>query len=259
MENIFQSSISETRIQLPLDATSKQYLTINTHRGLFKYNRVPFSVASAPAIFQRHMEVLLQGLDGVSVYLDDILVTGRTVDEHLCRLAEVLQRLQNSVMRLNKKKCSFLRSSIEYLGHVVDKDGIHPTEEKVRAIKEAPAPTNVTQLRSFLGLLYYYNKFLPTLAATLTPLYTLLNKHQHWGWEDEHRLFNRPKKLCSLMLSSFIMIHTNHCCWHVMPPTTVSGQCCHMLLMLVKNARLHTSLVHFHQLKNTILNLRKRN
>ena len=68
---------------------------------------MPFGVASAPAIFQRHMEVLMQGLDGVSVYLDDVLIAGRTLDEHLRRLAEVLQRLQNSGMHLNKKKCFF--------------------------------------------------------------------------------------------------------------------------------------------------------
>ena len=91
-------------------------------------------------------------------------------------------------------KMLFLRSSIEYLGHVVDAEGIHPTEEKVKAIKEAPAPTNVTQLRSFLGLVNYYNKFLPNLAANLTPLYSLLSKHQQWAWNDEQQVaFQRAK------------------------------------------------------------------
>ena len=167
-------NLQDTYLQLPLDTASKQYVAINTHRGLFQYNRLPFGVALAPAIFQRHMEMLHQGMDGVSVYLDDILVASCTLDEHLNRLAEVLQRLENSGMRLNKRKCFFLRSSIEYLGHVVDEEGIHPTKEKVKAIKEAPAPTNVTQLR---GLVNYYNKFLPNLAANLTPLYSLLSKH----------------------------------------------------------------------------------
>ena len=160
----------------------------------------PVKHASAPAIFQCHKEVLLQGLDGVSVYLDDILVAVRTLDEHLHRLAEALKRLQNSGMHLNKKKCFFLRSSIKYLGHVVDKDSIHPTEEKVRAIKEAPAPTNVTQLRSFLGV-----QVPPNLAATLTPLYTLLNKHQHWGWEDEQQLAFKQAK--EALQSNALLIH----------------------------------------------------
>ena len=97
------------------------------------------------------METLFQGLDEVSVYLDNILVAGCTPDEHLNCLSVILQRLKNSDMRLKKQKWFFLRSSIEYLGYVVDEeDGIHPTEEKVKAIKEAPAPTNVTQFCSFL-------------------------------------------------------------------------------------------------------------
>ena len=106
---------------------------------------------------------------------------------HVNRLAEFLQHLENSGMRLNKQKCLFLCSSIEYLWHVVDEVGTHPTEEKVKAIKEAPAPTNVTQLRSFLGLINYYDKFLPKLAANLTPLYPLLNKRQRWVWNDKQQ------------------------------------------------------------------------
>ena len=186
--------LQDTYLQFPLDIASKQYVAINTHCGLFQYNRLPFGVASAPAIFQRHMETLLQGVDGVSVYLDDILVASCTLDEHLNRLADVLQCLENFWMRLNKQKYFFLRSSIEYLGHVVDAEGIHLMEEKVKAIKEAAAPTNVTQLRSFLELVNFYNKFLPNLAANLTPLYSLLSKHQQWAWNDEQQVaFQRAK------------------------------------------------------------------
>ena len=129
-----------------LDDESKQYVTINTHKGLFRYNRLPFGVASAPAIFQRHIETLLQGVDGVSVYIDDILLAGSTLEEHLRTLEEVLKRVQDAGLRLNRDKCFFLRSSIEYLGHVIDKDGIHPTQEKVQAIKNTPQPTNIAQL-----------------------------------------------------------------------------------------------------------------
>ena len=123
---------------------SATYVTVNTHKGLFQYNRLPFGVASAPAIFQRYMETLLQGIPAISVYIDDILVTGKTLDEHLQTLEEVLKRLQDAGLRLNRDKCFFLRPSIEYLGHVIDEHGLHPTEEKVRAIKEAPPPKNVT-------------------------------------------------------------------------------------------------------------------
>ena len=171
--------LSNAYLQLPLDEASRQYvITINTHKGLFQYNRLPYGVASAPAIFQRHMEMLLQGIEGVSVYVDDILVTGSTIEEHLRTLEEVLKRLEAANLRLNRDKCFFLRPSIEYLGYVIDKDGVHPTEAKVRAIKEAPPPTNVTELRAFLGLINYYSKFLPNISAKLTPLYLLLNKGQ---------------------------------------------------------------------------------
>ena len=76
--------------------------------------------------------------------------------------------------------------SIEYLGHVIDKDGLRPTGAKVRAIKEAPHPKNITQLRSFLGLINYYGKFLPNLSVKLKPLYSLLTKNHRWQWRDEH-------------------------------------------------------------------------
>ena len=156
--------LSNAYLQLPLSNAAKKYVTINTHKGLFQYNRLPFGIASAPAIFQRTMETLLRGQAGVSVYVDDVLVTGATVEEHLRNLDAVLGILENAGLRLNKSKCFFLRSRIEYLGHIIDGDGLHPTDEKVTALKEALPPTNLTELRSFLGIVNYYAKFLPNNA-----------------------------------------------------------------------------------------------
>ena len=95
-------------LQVPLEEASQKYVTINTHRGLFVYTRLPFGIASAPSIFQRVMENLLQGIPRVCVYLDDILVTGATEQEHLANLAQVLQRLQDAGMRVKQQKCAFL-------------------------------------------------------------------------------------------------------------------------------------------------------
>ena len=127
--------MSNTYLQLPLHDESKQYVTVNTHRGLFQYNHLPFGVSSVPAIFQRYMQTLMQGLRDVSVYIDDILVTGASLEEHLESLSTVLEHLQAAGLRLNRAKCFFLRPSITYLGHVIDKDGLHPTQEKVRAMQ----------------------------------------------------------------------------------------------------------------------------
>ena len=127
-------------LQLELEKNSKQYTTINTHKGLFHYNRLPFGIASAPAIFQRAIETLLQGIPYTCAYFDDIVVTGKIDDEHLQNLQVVFQKLECGGLKLNKEKCVFMAPSIEYLGHQIDKDGLHPTEEKITCIKQAPTP-----------------------------------------------------------------------------------------------------------------------
>lgn len=166
--------MSHTYQQLQLDEDSKQYVTINTHTGLFKYNRLVFGVASSPAIFQRTMDNILQNIPHVAVYLDDILVTGRTEEEHVKNLDQVLKRMTEAGLRLKRSKCMFQAPSVTYLGHRISAHGLSPVEEKVRAIKEAPSPKNVTELRSFLGLVNYYGKFLPDLSALPAAAHRLL-------------------------------------------------------------------------------------
>ena len=109
---------------------------------LFQYRRLPFGISAAPAIFQRLMETLLQDLPHVAVYLDDILVTGVDYDDHTAKLDKVMSRLKLAGLTLRQSKCVFGASSIEYLGHVIDADGLHPSPEKVRAITNAPEPTS---------------------------------------------------------------------------------------------------------------------
>ena len=148
--------LSHAYQQLELQEESRQYVTINTHKGLFTYNRLPFGVSSAPSIFQRVMETVLQGIDGVCVYIDDILVTGATDDQHLDHLAEVLKRLQEAGLKLKKDKCAYLLPEVEYLGHTISAEGLKTSESKVSGIVKAPTPKNVSELRSFLGLVNYY-------------------------------------------------------------------------------------------------------
>ena len=107
--------LSQAYQQLELDEDSKNYVVINTHKGLFRFNRLPFGVSSAPGIFQRTMESLLHDIPSVVVYLDDILITGRTDAEHIETLDKVLTRLEESGLRLKRSKCVFMAQSVVYL------------------------------------------------------------------------------------------------------------------------------------------------
>ena len=143
----------------------------------------------------------------VCVYIDDILISGETEDTHLKTLEKVLGKLNEAGLRLKREKCAFMLNSVEYLGHNISADGLRPTEEKIRAIAEAPAPWNVAQLCSFLGLVnyMYYGKFLPQLSSTLSPLYKLLQKHAKWIWgPDQEKSFRSAKTQLAL---SCLLVH----------------------------------------------------
>ena len=175
-----QVDLSQAYLQLQLEEESQKLVVVNTHRGLFKYKRLPYGISSAPGIFQRAIESLLHDIPFVVVYLDDILITGTTDEEHLDTLDKVLHRLESHGLKLNKDKCTFLSPSVIYLRHRNDQNGLHPSDDNVRAVKDAPRLTNVNQLTAYLGVLTYYSKFLPNLVSTLVPLYSLLRSFTRW-------------------------------------------------------------------------------
>jgi len=108
----------------------------------------------------------------------------------------ILQRLQDSGLRVKKCKCEWGQTRIEYLGHVIDEKGVYPTKDKVTAIQDAPAPSNVKELRAFLGLVNYYGRFVPQQSTVLAPLYRLLKEQVAWCWgKKEQGAFNRCKEL----------------------------------------------------------------
>ena len=197
--------LSHAYQQLLLDDESKKITTINTTKGLFQYTRLPFGVNSSPGIFQRTMDNLLQKVPGTAIYLDDIVITGKTVDEHDNNLRQVLSKLKDSGMRLKKSKCSFRQPSVEYLGHRVDSEGIHPTGKKYQAVQNAVAPKNISELRSFLGIVNYYHKFLHNLSSVLAPLYELLHDNVKWTWGISQRTaFEKCKEM---LKSSKVLVH----------------------------------------------------
>lgn len=147
----------------------------------------------------------MQGIPGVIAYLDDILISGPTEEEHLAALDEVLTRLERAGLRAREEKCRFLVPSVTYLGHTIGAEGIHPIPKKVEAIEKAPSPTNVTELRAYLGLLTYYGKFLPNVSSVLAPLYKLLRNDCPWQWTaEQERAFCASKKL---LISSQFLVH----------------------------------------------------
>ena len=151
------------------------------------------------------MENVLQGIPNTCIYLDHLLVTGDTQESHLANLEAVLSKLQTAGLRLKRSKCTFMVPSVEYLGHQISTKGIQPTEDKVRAIKDAPVPTDVTQLRSFVGLVNYYGKFLPNLSSVLAPLYILLQKGSKWKWgAQQDKAFSAVK---SQLTSECLLTH----------------------------------------------------
>ncbi|KAK3747895.1 hypothetical protein QZH41_001360 [Actinostola sp. cb2023] len=197
--------LSHAYEQMLLDDDSKQNVTINTHQGLYRYNRLPYGVSSTPGIFQRTMETLLQGIPCVGVFLDNILITGRTEEEHLRNINETLKRLSEAGLRLKTKKCNFMKASLECLGYRVDAEGFHPVEAKVKAVKDAPTPKNVSELKSFLGMINCYGKFLPNLASTLEPLHVLLRQNHTWKWgKGQEKAFQAAK---DLLQSSRLLVH----------------------------------------------------
>ena len=193
--------------QLKLSSSSRDFVTINTHRGLYRYTRLPFGVASAPAIFQKVMDTVLQGLPKVICYLDDILITANNPAEHLANVKQVLQRLEQYGIRARKSKCAFMCTAVEYLGHRVDSKGLHTLESKVKAVVEAPHPRDVQELRSFLGLVHYYGKFLQNLSTLLHPLNNLLKQGVKWCWSKECDEAFTKAKHC--LASAPVLAHYN--------------------------------------------------
>uniref|UniRef100_A0A3B3XNZ2 Gypsy retrotransposon integrase-like protein 1 n=1 Tax=Poecilia mexicana TaxID=48701 RepID=A0A3B3XNZ2_9TELE len=151
------------------------------------------------------MDQVLQGMDGVICYLDDILITGKDAESHLTNLKEVLKRLESYNLREKREKCEFMQDSVAYLGHVIDATGIHPMKEKTTAIQKAPVPRNVTELRSFLALLNYYGKFIPNLSTLIQPMSALLHKDAGWIWSEKcQNAFENAKKS---LQSDKILVH----------------------------------------------------
>jgi transposase InsO family protein len=173
--------------QVPLAEDAKEKTAFSVpRRGHFQFKVMPFGLCNAPASFERLMEQILRGLqwDRCLVYLDDIIVTGKTVEEVVNNLAKVLTRLRTAGLKLKPSKCTLFARKVAYLGHIVSEEGIACDPAKVACVSDWPAPSDVHDVRSFLGLASYYRTYIPRIASIAEPLYNLTRKGVRFCWSE---------------------------------------------------------------------------
>lgn len=172
--------------QILMSESSKKYTAFATHHGLYEFNRMPFGLTNAPRCFQRFMNKVLGPINNLAaVYLDDVLLHSKTVEDAIDALRKILQIFREQNLTLNLKKCSFLMTSINFLGFEIEKDTVKPGKEKIKAVEHFPVPKSVRNIRQFLGLTGYFRQFVPDYALIAKPLTLLLKKTVPWKWKEE--------------------------------------------------------------------------
>ncbi len=175
--------------QIAVDEMDRAKTAFITRYGLYEYTRMPFGLCNAPSTFQRAMELVLRGLqwETLLIYLDDIIILGKGVDESLDRLEAVFQCLFSYGLKLKPSKCHLLKEEVTFLGHVVSGKGIRPNPSLISDVKAWNPPTSVHELKAFLGLCNYYRKFVPAFSELASPLNELLRKEAAFLWTEEHQ------------------------------------------------------------------------
>ena len=190
--------------QINLSSESQKKLALSTHKGVLLQKRLPFGITSAPGYFQEIMEKMTASLPGVAIYLEDILVSGRDGQDHLKNLRGLLTCLNERGLRCRLDKCVFGQASVEYLGHRLSYNGV-AKGQKVDAVCKMPVPTNVSSLRSFLGSVQFYGKFISNLSTLIEPLNKLTRKGVQWRWQKEQDQAFR--KLKQILVEDTVLAH----------------------------------------------------
>ncbi|KAJ8030205.1 hypothetical protein HOLleu_26545 [Holothuria leucospilota] len=190
--------------QLPLDEESRLLTTFITPYGRYCFNRMPPGVTCAPEIFQRQMSEIVKDLPFVICQMDDILIHS-SPESHIDCVKQTLQKLKAAGVTLNKSKCAFHKSSVKFLGHIIDETGIHVDDDKIEAITKYQQPKSVSDLRRFLGMVNQVGKFVPRLADLRKPLNDLLCKNVPWYWgHAQEKAFEEIK---NVLISTEVLAH----------------------------------------------------
>ena len=158
---------------------------INTPFGLFRYNFLPFGLNVAPAIFQECINGILDGLNGIEVYQDDIFVHGVSRHDNNKRLLQLFGRFVEYYVAVNPSKCKFAVQRFDCLGFTVDKSGFYPDKKRLNYLVEMQSPSNCCQLRSIMGAIQYYSRFIPNFAGIAECLFELQNA-PNFQWNSMH-------------------------------------------------------------------------
>lgn len=187
--------------QVEMDTEDAEKTAFTTFCGLYQFKVMSFGLCNAPATFERMMEVILSGLhwETCLLYIDDVIIFADSFEQHLERLSEVLSRLQTAGLKLSPQKCQLFKKQVSFLGHVVSEQGISTDPAKIRAVEQWLAPTDVHQVRSFLGLCSYYRRFVEGFATIARPLHQLTEKKNPFKWtsECEESFLRLKEALCS--------------------------------------------------------------
>ena len=183
--------------QVEVSEESKEVTAFSTPEGHFQFLKMPFGLRNAPITFSRLMTLVLAGLiqNTVFLYLDDLLITSSTIEEHEKKLRQVFQRLAEANLVINLQKSHFFKSSVKFLGHTLDKSGIRPNDEKVEDVRNFPIPTTVRKVKSFLGLSGFYRQYIEGYGKIAEPLTRLLKKDAKFKWDTpQQEAFDKLKE-----------------------------------------------------------------
>lgn len=196
--------------QIPIAESSKHLTAFVTQDGHYEYNRVPFGLCNAPAVFQRliHKVLNTKKIPGILAYMDDIVVASKTVTEGLEKLRQVLAALREAGLTLNLSKCRFFCRTIEYLGYEISSLGVKPGQKKIDAVASFRKPENVHEVRQFIGLASFFRRFVPGFASIARPLTSLTKANEKWIWGDaQEKAFHKIKEV---LISRPVLAIFNH-------------------------------------------------